>query len=192
MNPVDEITFDSPNQGNHSQGLRTGLARAQYIVKAFHGNITFENDELHGALVTLKIPISIESREVPKAVLLPSTLHCLVVEDNPLNVLVLTRVLTSLGYSYECAQNGKIACEMETKKHYDVVFMDLNMPVMDGFEASKIIRGTNQKIPIVVVTANTAENDITYANECGINDHIFKPINKQAVIDVLTRVYNRE
>ena len=191
-NPVRTSGFDSLNQNNHFQGLRTGLARVQYIVKAFNGDIQFESNKPKGALVTLQIPIVTKQLEVSKNALLPSTLHCLVVEDNPLNMLVLTRVLASLGFSYECAENGKVACEMVTKKQYGVIFMDLNMPVMDGFEASKAIHIFDGAIPIVVVTANTSENDITYANECGAQDHIFKPIDQQAIIDVLTRVFNRE
>ncbi|MBE0360460.1 response regulator [Pseudoalteromonas aliena] len=192
LSQVDSPVFNSQEQSNHFQGLRTGLARVQYIVKAFHGKILFENNEHGGALVTLKIPITINEPDKSKKTILPSTLHCLVVEDNPLNMLVLTRVLTSLGYSCVSAENGKVACEMVTRERYDVIFMDLNMPVMDGFEASKKIRTFDQSTPIIVVTANTSDSDIAYAGECGINAHVFKPIDKQMVIDVLAKVYSRK
>jgi signal transduction histidine kinase/CheY-like chemotaxis protein len=188
---IDELELNSFKQSNYFQGLRTGLTRVQYIVKALHGDIEFTNNHPHGALVTLKIPVEPQRFEKLTNVQLPAQLNCLVAEDNPLNMLVLTRILASLGYSYECAEHGKIACEMAAKKQYDIVFMDLNMPIMDGFEASKIIRSLNKKIPIVVVTANTSEDDMAYAYKCGASEHLHKPINEQTIISVLERVYEK-
>ena len=186
--PVSRLTFDSSNQDNHFQGLRTGLARVQYIVDAFDGNIVFENTSPNGVCVTLKMPVVIDESAPSLSALLPKNMHCLVVEDNPLNMHILTRILSQLNYSYECAKNGKVACEMATKNEYQVIFMDLNMPIMDGFEAIKKIRIFDANTPIIVVTANTSTEDMKLVYEYGASGHIHKPIGKQAIVDALVNV----
>ena len=186
--PVSRSTFDSSNQNNHFQGLRTGLARVQYIVDAFDGNIVFENTSPNGVRVTLKMPVVIDESAPSFSALLPINMHCLVVEDNPLNMHILTRILSQLNYSYECAKNGKVACEMATKNEYQVIFMDLNMPIMDGFEAIKKIRIFDANTPIIVVTANTSTEDMKLVYEYGASGHIHKPICKQAIVEELVNV----
>ncbi|WP_165735244.1 response regulator [Pseudoalteromonas sp. C8] len=185
---ITSLEFDSFKQTNHFQGLRTGLTRVQYVVKALHGEITFTNNKTHGALVSLHLPI-IASKALPNPRKINDKLKCLVVEDNPLNTILLTRILSLLGLSYDCAENGKVACDMVSENQYDTVFMDLNMPVMDGFEAIKKIRSDlNKVMPIIVITANTSQNDIERAYKYGANLHIHKPINKQAIKDALNSI----
>lgn len=185
---ITELEFDSFKQTNHFQGLRTGLTRAQYVVKALHGDIEFKNNTANGAIVTLNLPIEITKQERSEREF-EKKLFCLVVEDNELNTLLLTRILTNLGVECECAINGQVACEMVQKTHYDIIFMDLNMPVMDGFEATKKIRTElNKTMPIIVVTANTSVEDMNLVYEYGASEHIHKPISKQAVADALVSV----
>ncbi|MGY8837314.1 MAG: response regulator [Enterobacterales bacterium] len=185
---ITDLEFDSFKQTNHFQGLRTGLTRVQYVVKALHGEITFKNNEAHGALVSLHLPI-IASKALPNSRKINDKLKCLVVEDNPLNTILLTRILSLLGLSYNCAENGKVACDMVSENQYDIVFMDLNMPVMDGFEAIKKIRSDlNKVMPIIVITANTSQNDIERVYEYGANLHIHKPISQQAIKDALNSI----
>jgi signal transduction histidine kinase/ActR/RegA family two-component response regulator len=185
---ITDLEFDSFKQTNHFQGLRTGLTRVQYVVKALHGEITFKNNEANGALVSLHLPI-IASKALPNPRKINDKLKCLVVEDNPLNTILLTRILSLLGLSYDCAENGKVACDMVSENQYDIVFMDLNMPVMDGFEAIKKIRSDLNKImPIIVITANTSQNDIERAYKNGANLHIHKPISQQAIKDALNSI----
>ncbi|HAG40147.1 MULTISPECIES: response regulator [unclassified Pseudoalteromonas] len=184
---ITELEFDSFKQTNHFQGLRTGLTRAQYVVKALHGSLSFKNNAASGAHVTLNLPIEITNQQTEREV--EKKLFCLVVEDNELNTLLLTRILATLGVDYECVVNGLEACEKVGKAHYDVVFMDLNMPVMDGFEATKKIRKElNKTMPIIVVTANTSAEDMDLIYEYGASEHIHKPISKQAVADALVNV----
>ncbi|MEM5513025.1 response regulator [Pseudoalteromonas sp. AS84] len=185
---ITELEFDSFKQTNHFQGLRTGLTRVQYVVKALHGEITFKNNEVHGALVSLSLPI-IVSKDLPESRKINDKLKCLVVEDNPLNTMLLTRILTLLNLTYDCAENGQVACDMVCKNHYDIIFMDLNMPVMDGFEAIKKIRSELNKVtPIIVITANTSQKDMERVYKYGANLHIHKPINKQAIEDALNSI----
>ncbi|ODS15247.1 two-component system sensor histidine kinase/response regulator [Pseudoalteromonas tetraodonis] len=185
---IEQLELDSTEQCNHFQGLRTGLTRVQYIVKALKGEIRFENNHQQGASVFLTLPLEMDTT-LSKSSSIPDNLHCLVVEDNPLNMLVLTKLLTALNIHAECAENGKIACEMVAKKSYDVIFMDLNMPVMDGFEATKILHDNDKTLPIIVVTANTSDSDLARAKACGAIGHIHKPIDQQSIIAPLNDAF---
>ncbi|MDX1362458.1 MAG: ATP-binding protein, partial [Pseudoalteromonas tetraodonis] len=86
---IEQLELDSTEQCNHFQGLRTGLTRVQYIVKALKGEIRFENNHQQGASVFLTLPLEMDTT-LSKSSSIPGNLHCLVVEDNPLNMLVLT------------------------------------------------------------------------------------------------------
>jgi CheY-like chemotaxis protein len=77
---------------------------------------------------------------------------------------------------------------MATKNEYQVIFMDLNMPIMDGFEAIKKIRIFDANTPIIVVTANTSSEDMKLVYEYGASGHIHKPICKQAIVEELVNV----
>lgn len=156
----------------------------QYIVNALNGDIRFENNHPQGAIVFLSLPLEMDTSET-KPTRLPDDLKCLVVEDNPLNMLVLTKLLSSLNIQVESAENGKVACKMAAENSYDVIFMDLNMPVLDGFEATKLLHEKDKTRPIIVVTANTSDSDIARAKACGAISHIHKPIDQQSIIAAL-------
>ena len=181
---IDQLELNNNQQSNHFQGLRTGLTRVQYIVNALNGDIRFENNHPQGAIVFLSLPLEMDTSET-KPTRLPDDLKCLVVEDNPLNMLVLTKLLSSLNIQVESAENGKVACEMAAENSYDVIFMDLNMPVLDGFEATKLLHEKDKTRPIIVVTANTSDSDIARAKACGAISHIHKPIDQQSIIAAL-------
>lgn len=183
--PVGQLELDNNQQSNHFQGLRTGLTRVQYIVNALNGDIRFENNHSQGAIVFLSLPLEMDTSET-KPTRLPDDLKCLVVEDNPLNMLVLTKLLSSLNIQVESAENGKVACEMAGENTYDVIFMDLNMPVLDGFEATKLLHEKDKTRPIIVVTANTSDSDIARAKACGAISYIHKPIDQQSIIAALS------
>ena len=185
---IDQLELNNNQQSNHFQGLRTGLTRVQYIVNALNGDIRFDNNHPQGTIVFLTLPLEIDTSET-KPTRLPDDLKCLVVEDNPLNMLVLTKLLSSLNIQVESAENGKVACEMAAENSYDVIFMDLNMPVMDGFEATKILHENDKTLPIIVVTANTSDSDLARAKACGAIGHIHKPIDQQSIIAALNDAF---
>ncbi|MBQ4834208.1 response regulator [Pseudoalteromonas sp. MMG010] len=182
---IKNLNESATEQSSHFQGLRTGLTRVQYIVNAFDGKINFENNTYGGALITLTLPIKVPNQKItthtPKVIK-----YALIVEDNTLNTMLLKRILDLLNLSYDCAENGEVGCQMALKNKYDIIFMDLNMPVMDGYQAIHVIRNKlKQSVPIIVVTANTSEQDIKRAYECGASEHIYKPINKQIILSAL-------
>jgi len=109
-------------------------------------------------------------------------LNVLVAEDNAVNLRVLTRMLERLGHRFEVAGNGEAALEALKRSPFDVVLMDCQMPVMDGFEATEEIRrldGPAARVPIVAVTANAMNGDRERCLTVGMNGYISKPVRLQ-------------
>ncbi|GKW52713.1 hypothetical protein NCCP2140_17660 [Pseudoalteromonas sp. NCCP-2140] len=186
--PTDLLSYENDSE-QHFQGLKTGLLRVMHIVKALKGEIQFLNAEPQG----VKVLINLELESTPKSAMpapLPQALHCLIVEDNPLNATILGRMVSHLNYSFDVAENGLIATDKASDKHYDLIFMDLNMPVMDGFKAIDIIRNEQgQQVPILVVTANTSNDDLQRVYELGANLHVYKPITLDSVQKALSILF---
>ena len=113
---------------------------------------------------------------------LPSRGRVLVAEDNPINQRVIDIVLSKLGYTTDLASDGSQVLEKLQQQEYDVVLMDCQMPVMDGFEAAAAIRALpdrRARIPIIAVTANVLAGQRDKCLEAGMNDYIPKPINRE-------------
>ena len=119
----------------------------------------------------------------------------LLAEDNELNQEIAVAILEDAGFSIDVADNGQIAGDMLKKSepgHYLLVLMDVQMPVMNGYEATKIIREFEDErlaaIPILAMTANAFEEDKQEAAKCGMNGHIAKPIDIKNLLNTLERV----
>ena len=115
----------------------------------------------------------------------------LLVEDNALNREIATEIIGMTGVTIDSAENGKIAVEkvMEApEKWYDLIFMDIQMPIMNGYEATAAIRalaGNRGKVPIIAMTANAFAEDVQLAKNTGMNEHIAKPLDLNKLNDVL-------
>ena len=115
----------------------------------------------------------------------------LLVEDNELNREIATEIIGMTGVTIDIAENGKIAVEkvMEApEKWYDLIFMDIQMPIMNGYEATAAIRalaGSRGKVPIIAMTANAFAEDVQLAKNTGMNEHIAKPLDLNKLNDVL-------
>ena len=109
-------------------------------------------------------------------------IRVLVVEDIALNQLLMKTLLDDFGFESDIADNGKIAVEMLQKKSYDIILMDLQMPEMNGFEATEYIRNTmNSKIPIIALTADVTTIDSAKCKAFGMNDYIAKPVDEKVL-----------
>lgn len=120
--------------------------------------------------------------------------HVLVAEDNDLNWEILKELLTDVGMELEWAENGKICLEKfqaSEPGQYDVILMDIRMPIMNGYETTQAIRALErpdaQTIPIIAMTADAFSEDIQHCMECGMNAHTAKPINLDEVISLLKK-----
>ena len=113
----------------------------------------------------------------------------LLVEDNELNQMVAVELLREAGFSVDVAENGQIAIERIERTAYDVVLMDMQMPVMDGETATRLLRSDprHTHLPIVAMTANAMDADRQRCFDAGMNDHVAKPIEPVALWAALTR-----
>ncbi len=120
----------------------------------------------------------------------------LLVEDNPINQKVAASLLARQGHRIELAENGQQALEKLAQTDYDVVLMDVQMPVMDGFEATRQLRRStsarNPQIPVIAITANAMQGDRELCLAAGMNDYVAKPINDREVREALARVLETE
>ena len=112
-------------------------------------------------------------------------LHILIVEDVEINGAIIRSILSKYGATSDSALNGQEAVDFHIHNNYDVILMDLRMPVMDGFEAARKIREIDQEIPIIALSANAYEDDKKKALQAGMNDHIEKPINQKQLIQTI-------
>ena len=183
-------------------GTGLGMAITKSLVDLMHGTIEVTSKLNKGTTTTLKFPHKIV--DAPKIDLTnkEETLtflkgkRILLVEDNELNRELATTVLEEAGFVIETAEDGDIAVEKVTKKpahYYDLVLMDIQMPRMNGYEASKAIRAykKNKEVamtPIIAMTANAFDEDKQNAYDAGMNGHVSKPINIPILLETITKV----
>jgi CheY-like chemotaxis protein len=121
------------------------------------------------------------------------SLRILVAEDNRINVMLATSLLSKLGHRIDTVANGREAIEALTRAPYDLVLMDVQMPEMDGLEATRRIRHAEStgrrrdRMPIIALTASTLEGDRQVCIEAGMDDFLAKPLNPEALRAILAR-----
>ncbi len=119
--------------------------------------------------------------------------RALLVEDNAINTFVQQRMLEAVGFQVTTAENGKLGVERYQdceEGYFDVILMDINMPVMDGWTATRQIRSLKRKdastIPIIAVTTSDYQEDICKSEEAGMTEHLAKPIVPEVLFRCLT------
>ena len=110
----------------------------------------------------------------------------LIAEDNDSNYILMTYILKKY-YQFERAKNGQEAVEMAEKGEYDIVLMDIKMPVMDGLEATKAIKESLPDLPIIALTANAFDSDRQLAMEAGCNDFLSKPVSSELCLKTIMK-----
>ena len=110
----------------------------------------------------------------------------LIAEDNDSNYILMTYILKKY-YQFERAKNGQEAVEMAEKGGYDIVLMDIKMPIMDGLEATRKIREKHADLPIIALTANAFDSDRQLALEAGCNDFISKPVSSDLCLQTIKK-----
>ncbi len=194
--------FVQADQGARSQYKGTGLGMAivKELLERMGGTIQIDSVENQGTTIHVVIPFEIaeesaavqEMSELPKENL--SGRRILLVEDNELNREIAAFLLKDEGISVTEAEDGQQAVECFLKMpegYYDAVLMDIMMPVMDGYQATREIRGSGKKdaemIPIIAMTANAFAEDKRKTMEAGMDAHLSKPINVPELMDTIRK-----
>ena len=177
-------------------GTGLGLAISKQLVESQGGTISVKSKENEGSSFRFILPfqktinkVELETKIIPLDVKMKN-LKVLVVEDMVLNQLLMETLLDDFGFEFEVAGNGKIAIEKLQNKTFDIILMDLQMPEMNGFEATEYIRNTiKSQIPIIALTADVTTVDLQKCKAVGINDYISKPVDekilKMKIIELL-------
>ena len=192
--------FAQEHTGSRTKFAGTGLGMpiAKNLVEKMGGTITFESEEGAGTTFVIRVPFKIDmnadKREKQKDVSEKSIkgLHILLAEDNELNMEIAEFMLQNEGTVVTKAWNGQEAVELFRKSkpgEFDVILMDIMMPVMNGYEATKMIRSLDRedakKIPIIAMTANAFTEDRIRAKEAGMNEHVAKPVDVELLMKVI-------
>lgn len=110
----------------------------------------------------------------------------LIAEDNDSNFVLMSYILKK-HYLFERAKNGQEAVEMVDKGQYDIVLMDIKMPIMNGLEATKAIKEKHPDLPILALTANAFDSDRQLAMDAGCNDFLSKPVSSEECLETIKR-----
>lgn len=179
-------------------GTGLGMAIAKKLVEKMGGTITFESEEGAGTTFVIRVPFRIDTDRESKAETEAKTeasirgLHILLAEDNELNMEIAEFLLENENAVITKAWNGKEAADIfqkEPEGSFDVILMDIMMPVMDGLTAARTIRAMYRRdaktIPIIAMTANAFDEDRKRSREAGMNGHLAKPLNIQDIIGTI-------
>lgn len=179
-------------------GTGLGLSISKQLIELMDGKIWCESEVNKGSDFIFEIllpkgdPKNIESKDTLIDSELITTLHgsiVLFVEDNHTNQEIILGLLEKTGIILEIANNGKEAVDKfkQDPKKYNLILMDIQMPLMDGYEATKLIREIDKEIPIIALTANAMKDDVTKTKSIGMNDHLSKPIEVNNLYNVLLK-----
>lgn len=167
--------------------------RLSSLEQALFGSIT-SPEKLERPLTGLPVILSQAKTLQPRSAneTHAATLKILLVEDNPVNQLVAQAMLKKMGHSLEVAENGQVAVEKVRSTEYDVIFMDCQMPIMDGFEATRQIRGLSDQskstVPIIALTANAFLEVKKQCEEAGMDRFLTKPFHQEQIEKVIQEV----
>lgn len=185
---------DSTHSRKHG-GLGLGLALSQRLISLMGGRINVQSELNKGTTFTFNLLFRKASNEItPKEntvfrkLELDPTLKLMVAEDNPVNQKLMLMMLKNLGYQADIAENGKIAAEKAMSNSYDIIFMDIQMPEMDGLEATRrILKNVTDRPVIIAVTANATDRDRDECIEAGMNDFVSKPVKPIEIKDCIIK-----
>lgn len=199
--------FTQEHQGarTHYNGVGLGMSIVKKLVDQMNGTVMVDSQLGKGSVVQITLPIRVDetwsAQPVDEVRNLQSSvagMRVLLVEDNEINCEIMEFMLEEAGVEVVTAHDGKAAVDefsAVASGTFDCVLMDLMMPVMSGYEASRVIRGLDrpdaQVVPIIALSANAFEEDVAMAKDAGMNEHLAKPVDIQKMFKVMSRLRSR-
>jgi signal transduction histidine kinase/DNA-binding response OmpR family regulator len=184
-------------------GTGLGLTISKQLVELMNGKIWVESEYGKGSSFIFEIeleeakessraieldikPVEVD-KKLKKDINLLKDCKILLVEDNQINQEIITGLLENSTIELDIASNGKEAVDKFKPNLYTLILMDIQMPIMDGYEATKLIREIDKKIPIIAITANAMKEDIEKTKKYGMNTHINKPIDVKELYETILK-----
>lgn len=189
-------------------GSGLGLFICKSLVEMMEGSITIKSQQGQGTMVSFTLPLvaasGYEKEIIEKeseiataraAGVEKKALHILVAEDDQVNRLVITKIIEQAGHTYSVAENGSEAVQLFKEEQFDLVLMDIQMPIMDGYTTAREIRKLEKrnkgKIPLVALTAHAMAGDREKSIQAGMNYHLTKPLDKGKLFALIDKVSGR-
>lgn len=196
-NIFDSFTQEKTDTTRKYGGTGLGLSIVKKLLELMSGRIFVESKVGEGSKFYFEIELENSDKKFEQVIKEPESApnkinlsKILIVEDNTVNQLVMKKMLKNTGIEIDIADNGKIGFEKVLQNKYDLVFMDLLMPEMDGYEATREIRNFNKDIPIVALTADVMKGVEAKTKEAGMNNYLTKPVKKDELLKILSLYSN--
>ena len=201
----DEFSQEESSARTYYKGSGLGMAISKRYVDLMDGNISVESEKGKGSTFTVELPLELTEADKVQKQASPGDstdlagVKILMAEDNDLNAEIAMVQLEELGIHITRASDGKEALKIFASNQpgtFDIIFMDIMMPKMNGYEATKAIRALQNRpdartIPIIAMTANAFAEDVQASLDAGMNDHLSKPIVIDEVVKTIARNLNR-
>lgn len=182
-------------------GTGLGLTISKKLVELMDGKIWLESEVGIGSVFTFEIPlielekdsISLKTKKIdPHSINILVGSKILLVDDNSINQEIILGILENSGIRIDIANNGQEAIDKFQTNKYELIFMDIHMPIMNGYEATTIIKESDKEIPIIALTANAMKEDVEKALAVGMNEHLSKPIDINKLYEVLLKYLSQK
>ena len=194
----DQENKDVPVVILTSIGERGDAARLEALGCAGYLTKPIKQSQLFDTIITVLNRQKAQAKEKPLSIVTRHTIeeqkhrraHILLAEDNPMNQKLAVTLLKKAGYSVDAVEDGRMVIEAVKRRAYDLILMDVQMPEMNGFEATKIIRemeGDRKHTPIIAITAHAMKGDREKCLQAGMDDYISKPIEPQELFHAIEK-----
>ncbi|MEC9267355.1 MAG: ATP-binding protein [Pseudomonadota bacterium] len=192
------------DENRRFQGTGLGLAICSRLIDQMGGRITLESEPGQGSHFLVEVPLTLirDEEKTPKETaarhdkpVVPAErikgLRILAADDNPVNRMLIVSMLSAKGFAVTIAEDGAEALARFREDHFDVVLLDIHMPVMDGMETLKAIRASDEgrNLPVIALTADVMFGSVVEYQKAGFNDCVAKPIDWNVLVDAIGQVY---